>query len=442
MTNNSKIFIKFTPKMLQELYDPDYLVRSRTAELLGRSKDERAVEPLIKAIQDPSWSSYRDGYEYWRDGELWYESYETHETTLTSAINALAELKAVEAVPILLKLLDDDRADNQVIKSAIAQALGKIGDPEAINRLLEEYLKNKNLDFKKPFALSLDKLGWKPENPAAAAEFYLILGNISAIKQTGHLGADQLLTLMKGRSNGDHFLEAIFESLTQMGDNRVADHILNYTWLPNRKLTAQEIDTYADNARYEREILRHAQLLAQLKDRRASDVYRLVLAFTKSYKVIDEVIQYGDPSLVDDLVQCANRNNWMHSLARRFTQNQFPEGADELLSQVKQQVESAGFLPYIRDIYDDIEDTIKKNQQEKDEKPTLQKLMIKKFLPWLLYGLGAIIFLNVITVIAFNTENQILGTISCILQFGCLVTWVVGAIKANKEAIKELSTKG
>jgi HEAT repeat protein len=86
-------------------------VRSSAACALGRIGDKRAIESLIRAIEDD-------------DAAL-----------RASAAFALGELGDIHAVEALINTLDDDEKE---IKINTAQALGKMGDSRAIEPLLME----------------------------------------------------------------------------------------------------------------------------------------------------------------------------------------------------------------------------------------------------------------------------------------------------------------
>ncbi len=98
---------------------------------LGKSKDNRVVEPLIQAL------------EYW-NGNI-----------RRSAARALDELEDKQAVKPLIKTLRDLRWD---VREASAEALGKIKDPLAVEPLIKA-LKDKSGAVREASAYSLGKLG-------------------------------------------------------------------------------------------------------------------------------------------------------------------------------------------------------------------------------------------------------------------------------------------
>jgi len=90
---------KSVEHLIQELKDPDEIVRSSAAGALGHSKSEKAVEPLILAL--------KDNHVYVRHGAAW----------------ALGEIKSEKAVDALRLALNDE---DEITREKAAEALGKI----------------------------------------------------------------------------------------------------------------------------------------------------------------------------------------------------------------------------------------------------------------------------------------------------------------------------
>ncbi len=357
--------VVFKPEMLEKLYDPDEKVRAATAELLGHTADERAIEALITAISDHSWSGYREATEISLVNHLGNEesgsiAITRHSNTLTSAVQALVRLKATTATPTIVKLLNDDRADP--IRSTIVQALGKIGNPDAIEGLLERYRKC-ILEIKKPYAISLKQLGWKPDSPQEAAEFYLVLEDNDALLQTGQGGADRLFEIANKGYPGDKYTEKIFEILVQMGDQRVADIIVKWIQIPKRQVASENQINLSTYRLEERKLMALTRYLARLKDPRVNEYYLWVLNNTNDYQIFNQVVSFGDPSLAGAILECAGRNNWMRALAKNYISDQFPEGTEKLFETMKPYLENAGFLPYVKDMWDNALDDVLAKQK-------------------------------------------------------------------------------
>jgi len=90
---------KSVEQLIQELKDPDEIVRSSAAGALGHRKSEKAVEPLILAL--------KDNHVYVRHGAAW----------------ALGEIKSEKAVDALRLALNDE---DEITREKAAEALGKI----------------------------------------------------------------------------------------------------------------------------------------------------------------------------------------------------------------------------------------------------------------------------------------------------------------------------
>lgn len=78
------------PQIMQMLADPAVIVRAGAAEALGKMGDSRAVSPLADALHA------RDNY--YRGSSLWVRSH---------FVAALGEIGSRDAVPTLLRALDD-----------------------------------------------------------------------------------------------------------------------------------------------------------------------------------------------------------------------------------------------------------------------------------------------------------------------------------------------
>jgi len=90
---------KSVEQLIQELKDPDEIVRSSAAGALGHRKSEKAVKPLILAL--------KDNHVYVRHGAAW----------------ALGEIKSETAVDALRLALNDE---DEITRGKAAEALGKI----------------------------------------------------------------------------------------------------------------------------------------------------------------------------------------------------------------------------------------------------------------------------------------------------------------------------
>ncbi|HPJ67226.1 MAG TPA: HEAT repeat domain-containing protein [Desulfobacteraceae bacterium] len=158
--------------------NPDWQVRSRVAEALGKLKDPRAVEPLISALWDVTGARYQ-------------------------AIVALGKLKDSRAIVPLIGILENE--ENATVRKSIIHSIGEIRDPRGITFLLAK-LKNAEGDLEKASAESaLIKIG-----PPALETL------ISALK-----GADQETTIrikrVLGSIVGSEAVEPLIAVLSGQG---------------------------------------------------------------------------------------------------------------------------------------------------------------------------------------------------------------------------------
>jgi HEAT repeat protein len=101
--------------IIQKLTDPEEMVRLVTVMALGRLKDDRAVEPLISLLP-----------------ELWF--------FVIDALIAIGDKRAVEPLISLLKYEttnSDHDFQSTKLRITAAQALGEFGDARAVDALVE-----------------------------------------------------------------------------------------------------------------------------------------------------------------------------------------------------------------------------------------------------------------------------------------------------------------
>lgn len=129
--------------LLPLLNDPSPDVQWVTAQALGKLHDRRAVEPLIRALRDS---------DHWvRKGAAW----------------ALGEIEDERAVPALVPLLRDRK---KAVRIAAAEALGRILDqrgesPETqdVTRILSEMQEDEEPEVRTTARVSLRKITEKDE---------------------------------------------------------------------------------------------------------------------------------------------------------------------------------------------------------------------------------------------------------------------------------------
>jgi len=119
--------------LISQLRGPDPLVRRQSAEALGEIGDPRAVNPLIDLLSDPDALIRRH------------------------AGQALGKIKAPRAVAPLTSVLGDPDEEWHVRGSA-AEALGRIGDPNAVE-FLARALMDSHWNVQSESAKALGKIG-------------------------------------------------------------------------------------------------------------------------------------------------------------------------------------------------------------------------------------------------------------------------------------------
>jgi HEAT repeat protein len=133
-----------TAEFISELRDPNWKTRWQAAQTLGELRDARAVEPLIKALDDDNqWvrivaaealgqigdqRAMQPLIFGLRDHSIWVRR---------ASVVALGQIGADEAIPPLMNRLLDPPNQNwpEELRDALARALGEIGEP-AIQTLI------------------------------------------------------------------------------------------------------------------------------------------------------------------------------------------------------------------------------------------------------------------------------------------------------------------
>ena len=153
-------------------------IRESAAKTLGEMKDLRAVEPLIKALNDSDCNGYHN--------------------VRISAANSLGTLKDPRAVEPLIKLLKNDK--NSDVREAAADALGWIGNPRAIEPLIQA-LSEDGLLVCPHIARALARIGESALEPLIKA---LSVGN-----PDGRRYAAEALGLMKNQKVIEPLVKAL-----------------------------------------------------------------------------------------------------------------------------------------------------------------------------------------------------------------------------------------
>ena len=164
-------------KLIKQLTHEDEDAREEAILALGELRDERAVEPLIKVVNQDTIANR------------------------TYAIIALSDIADHRAIETLIYCLMDNEVE---IRLAASRALGKFASPQAISALLISLKKDPNISVKSRAALSLGAIGSelavedlmeesKIEHPASL--LYSIDSALKMIaKNNGYNNLQELLT--------------------------------------------------------------------------------------------------------------------------------------------------------------------------------------------------------------------------------------------------------
>lgn len=183
--------------------DPSGEVQKTTAEALGKIGNEKSVDVLITALSRKRDSLIRDG-----------------------AINALVELKTPKAVDPLIRVLNDNFFGT---RRNAALALGEIGDKKAIESLTK-LLNDKEPVVRESAAKALEKLGFEPSSEKEKAVILFAFKKWDELEKAGDAGIE---TLVEFLNDGTYVKEKIMLTLEKIGEpavERIIEALKNYNW--------------------------------------------------------------------------------------------------------------------------------------------------------------------------------------------------------------------
>lgn len=116
-----------TEMLIAALAENRLLVRNNAAYILSHTKDTKAVDSLMKALQDETQKTRNIGaFEF---GEI-----TDYNRVRCSVISALGEMQSIRALPSLIQILTRDKDPR--IRERAARALGAIGNKRAVDILI------------------------------------------------------------------------------------------------------------------------------------------------------------------------------------------------------------------------------------------------------------------------------------------------------------------
>lgn len=175
--------------LIGALEDPDREVNYGAAQCLGRIGHGRAVKPLFDAIE-------RNRVDFCK-----------------VAFEALGAI-GVPAVALLMDWLGEK---NRKMREAAAQALGKIGDPQALVPLVGA-LKDPDRRVRDAAAGALDDMQWQPGNDEDAVAYYIVKGHWDDCVRIGAPAVEPLIGVLK---DGDYDVRGnVVNALGEIGDPR------------------------------------------------------------------------------------------------------------------------------------------------------------------------------------------------------------------------------
>ncbi|MHC5083802.1 MAG: HEAT repeat domain-containing protein, partial [Planctomycetota bacterium] len=238
---SSMAFADEVDDLIAQFRSADVFHRCYAAEQLGKLKDQRAVVPLLELLADPLPS--QSGRYAKPEKPAANEPQSKVDVakgavasggrqvlpTMTSdlsrlrqlmtalqadsiieqknAVRGLAKLRDKRSVPMLCKLLQEDRIKNG-LKSDVIEALGEIGDPDAYDTIVI-FLKQSSVFTKKSAVVALGKLG---DSRACEPLYKLMVSDMTVRRQAADAlknigGYDAVFYLNKAATSDDTFVK-------------------------------------------------------------------------------------------------------------------------------------------------------------------------------------------------------------------------------------------
>lgn len=195
--------------LISSLNDEDINIRSAAARILGEFGDPRAVEPLIAALRNEDGNLRKEAFNALvRIGTPSVEPLisQLNQYHSARAVEALGRIGDPRAVEPLIAVLNDDEIS---VRTKAAQALGKIGNARAVKALIA--------------TLNNSKLWFEPRQWSAWA-----LGKIADTQAVG-----ALIATLKDQNDAVH--DAAVEALVKIGSSAISP-LINALNNKNKKI--------------------------------------------------------------------------------------------------------------------------------------------------------------------------------------------------------------
>jgi HEAT repeat protein len=216
-------------KLIAGLYDEDWSIRLKSVLVLGKTKDPRAVKPLVQTLSDDDF--YVRKYAAKALIQIGKPSFDLLVISIRDvdwfvrkeSVYALSEIDGVRAVSILAGALRD--SDPRVLDE-VKNALVKIGKP-AIDPVII-LLNDMNNDVQRNAGYVLSKIGKPAVKPLINAlknsNCYVVVEAVWALGEIGDNSAvEPLISSLKNKNNLIRW-EAI-SALGKIGDDKIVKFI-------------------------------------------------------------------------------------------------------------------------------------------------------------------------------------------------------------------------
>jgi len=193
------------PEMIALLKTDDWPLKRGIMAAIGKLKDRRATEPLLSMLEEFKSSDFKTEVieTLGQIGDpraaepLKLLLKHKYKNIRQAAIGALSNIKCDRCFDQFISLLKEG---DETMRVGAARALGTVGNTMAIEPLLKT-LNDPAMYIRKEAALSLTKLGWKPENQMNEILYLIALRKWDELKKKGKPAIEPLIKIMGDKDN-------------------------------------------------------------------------------------------------------------------------------------------------------------------------------------------------------------------------------------------------